>query len=279
MRKDMKKVLVLTGRHGGGPGDSKILRGKEKTRDKDFESAPKKEGMRQRATKAAGYDRKTPDEYLNPLKRFLEKSVGRPWNKVYSEICENMDKRKATGLHIFQHLYDMIETKAYKDPEDGKYYVDGHFWHGRHEVHPGELFVNEAGIIQRKKGKRSDRWNRGKPEPTIEKVQIDQHSFYIKWENIWYNVTFKEVPRYPGMYLARRYGAALSDEAFEKEREKRRRTYYDVLLRKEINPSNTFYKLEEMYGKVAMRDDQDYVRIAIHKQQVSKADKKRHGLV
>lgn len=34
--------------------------------------------------------------------------MGRPWDKVYSEICENMDRRSAVGGHIFQHLWAFI---------------------------------------------------------------------------------------------------------------------------------------------------------------------------
>ena len=41
---------------------------------------------------------------MKPLERFLEKSVGRNWNKVYSEIRERIDPRRAIGLHVLQHL-------------------------------------------------------------------------------------------------------------------------------------------------------------------------------
>src|SRR5439155_25177038 len=55
------------------------------------------------------WDGKELNENLAPLRRFLEKSVGRSWNKVYSEIREQLDHRRATGFHILQHLKQMVQ--------------------------------------------------------------------------------------------------------------------------------------------------------------------------
>jgi len=73
------------------------------------------------------WDRKELNENLGPLQRFLEKSVGRSWNKVYSEIRQQLDHRRATGFHILQHLNEMVQThpgqRAYTelfvDPKTG----------------------------------------------------------------------------------------------------------------------------------------------------------------
>lgn len=58
--------------------------------------------------KPPGWDIKSFGENLNPLWRYLQKQVGRPWNQIFSEICENMDRRSAVGGHIFQHLFDFV---------------------------------------------------------------------------------------------------------------------------------------------------------------------------
>ncbi len=55
------------------------------------------------------WDGKELNENLGPLQRFLEKSVGRSWNKVYSEIREQVDHRRAIGFHILQHLEQMVQ--------------------------------------------------------------------------------------------------------------------------------------------------------------------------
>jgi len=44
--------------------------------------------------------------------------VGRPWNKVYSEIRERIDARSALGLHVLQHLEDYVATNTFL--KDGK---------------------------------------------------------------------------------------------------------------------------------------------------------------
>jgi hypothetical protein len=48
------------------------------------------------------------NENLKPLKRFLERNVGRPWDKVYSELRAGIDTRSAIGLHVMQHLFDYV---------------------------------------------------------------------------------------------------------------------------------------------------------------------------
>ena len=36
---------------------------------------------------------------LSPATRWLESQVGRPWNKVYSELCAKFDRRSLAGMH------------------------------------------------------------------------------------------------------------------------------------------------------------------------------------
>lgn len=56
--------------------------------------------------------RRSFNENLNTLRRFIQANVGRPWDKVYSEICANFDKRKVINDHILIHLFQYVETKA-----------------------------------------------------------------------------------------------------------------------------------------------------------------------
>ncbi len=121
------------------------------------------------------WDGKELNENLAPLRRFLEKSVGRSWNKIYSEIREQMDHRRATGLHILQHLKDMVQ------------------------VHPGEkadtdLFVDPKTGILRK---------RSRPKPAAANRPVDSvHWRGGAWfkliecgaKKLWYVVEY-ELPR------------------------------------------------------------------------------------
>ena len=70
------------------------------------------------ASAASGPSRsgqKSLNENLAPLRRYLERNVGRPWSKVYAEICATLDSRKATGLHILQHLRDFVACDTWLD--------------------------------------------------------------------------------------------------------------------------------------------------------------------
>src|SRR4051812_39531791 len=42
---------------------------------------------------------------LKVVERFLEVNAGRPWNKVYAEICSKVDRRTMKGWHLIDaHL-------------------------------------------------------------------------------------------------------------------------------------------------------------------------------
>ena len=100
MREDMYKVIVERPRRGGN------YRG-EKPAPQDLDDSPKQEGLKRRHR-----DRKWLNENLRPLERYLAAQVGRPWDKVYSEICAGVDRRNTVQQHIHQHLEDFVAMKV-----------------------------------------------------------------------------------------------------------------------------------------------------------------------
>ena len=56
----------------------------------------------------AGYGYRSLNENLSPLRRYLRAQVGHPWEKVFSEICANIDRRNTVQQHIHQHIRDFI---------------------------------------------------------------------------------------------------------------------------------------------------------------------------
>jgi hypothetical protein len=52
------------------------------------------------------------NEHLGPLRRFLDSNVGRPWDKVYSEICRHVDRSNVVQKHILTHLFDYVVTNV-----------------------------------------------------------------------------------------------------------------------------------------------------------------------
>jgi hypothetical protein len=67
---------------------------------------PSHEGMRGRHVRNWGG--KVLNENLAPLRRYLERNVGRPWNKVYSEISAHLRPASAMQQHVRDHLHDFV---------------------------------------------------------------------------------------------------------------------------------------------------------------------------
>jgi hypothetical protein len=73
-------------------------------------------------------DHRSLNENLAPLLRFLEKSIGRPWDEVYSEVREHLRLDSAVQLHVVQHLNWTVTEKTYMG-EDGHVYATDRSWH------------------------------------------------------------------------------------------------------------------------------------------------------
>src|SRR5713226_10677218 len=101
MREDMSRVIVERPRLGGGRT--------RKGRTRPLEDLPKQEGM-QRPHMRSG-DWKMLNENLAPLRRYLERQVGRPWDKVYSEIARHLRVDNAVQQHVRDHLSDFVAVK------------------------------------------------------------------------------------------------------------------------------------------------------------------------
>lgn len=116
MRHDMYKVIVERPRRGGGFRS-------ERPAPLDLDESPTHESLKHRHR-----NRKWLNENLAPLRRFLASQVGRPWDKVYSEICAGIDRRNTVQKHIHQHIEGYVAIHVHL--VDGVLYVD-RFWNGR----------------------------------------------------------------------------------------------------------------------------------------------------
>lgn len=54
---------------------------------------------RNRQANAKGFS-----DFLSPLRGAIRKSIGRPWDDVFGEFCETLDRRGLSGYHIWTHL-------------------------------------------------------------------------------------------------------------------------------------------------------------------------------
>lgn len=198
MREDMDKIIVERPRRKHGrPRREKYGRGKQR----HFDDMPRQIGLRK-----SHKDTSWPNENLAPLRRYLEKQVGRPWNNVYSEITERININSTVQRHILQHVFDYVEANTFIG-SDGKVWTKGGgggFW--RKRLEPIEklnkrdvLYVDpNDGLL--KKLKRPKGWKRPWSGITyVSEFEANRRegpkgTQFHKIEGVWYVVRIAPIP-------------------------------------------------------------------------------------
>ena len=108
MRFDMYKVIVERPRsYRGCRGRSGVDYPRAAlSRARSLDDLPTRESM------GGTYREKFLHENLAPLRRFLLANVGRPWNRVLSEIRACVDAASAVQAHVLQHLDDYVASRV-----------------------------------------------------------------------------------------------------------------------------------------------------------------------
>jgi hypothetical protein len=101
MRDDMHRVIINRAR--------KLQTAARKGRSRKLDELPTKQGML-RGVRERGGD-KTFRDHLKPLRRYLEKQVGRPWNKVFSEMMTGRRFDSTIHRHLVTHIEDFVAIK------------------------------------------------------------------------------------------------------------------------------------------------------------------------
>lgn len=124
------------------------------------------------------------NENLAPLRRYLQKQVGRPWQKVHSEILKGIDTRSAVGLHVLQHVEDFVDTDVVIENR-----VVYRVACGRRVPMTQGLYVHpRTGLLRALTGPRRPRT----PKPTqVECVQITETSYFEKRDGLWFRVEYR----------------------------------------------------------------------------------------
>jgi hypothetical protein len=184
MRKDMSKVVIERPRRGHSlPSVKTGLRIRGYDSEEEYSELPNRISGRRLAKRSGWY--KNFSDLLGPLRKFLRGNVGRPWDKVYSELSENLDKRKATGLHVFQHVEFEVALHCF-EAEDGKIYDREKM--NRHEhpvkglyVHPRTRLLCWKEPVSWQRHQRAEQ-----AKKPIRRVPIGGNQQYIKLKSIWY---------------------------------------------------------------------------------------------
>ncbi|TXI45467.1 MAG: hypothetical protein E6Q50_16945 [Lysobacter sp.] len=192
MRADMYKVIVERPRRGGG------MRG-EDSAPIDLDDSPRQEGLRRRHRR-----HKWLNENLAPLRRYLASQVGRPWDKVFSDICAGIDRRNTVQRHIHQHLEDFVAIRVYD--VDGVFQIDGRWrgrvpladhWAPKFYVHPrhGLLCVNEDRIQTRRDyaRKRKASLRAAREDRCVNRRILDASTQLHRIDGVWYRVELSAI--------------------------------------------------------------------------------------
>ena len=194
MREDMFKVIVERPRLGSRHAMRTKLR---------YDKVPGRKHVtgRRMALEATGWT-KCLNENLAPLKRYLHKQTGRPWNKVYSEICQHLDTGSTVKQHVRDHLTDFILVDVTL-ARDGSFMASIHWgrpmapeqWWAKLYVDPNDGLIKRTDKLCRKLGLRHyrDKWRaeakrRAHGEPSQDVRVISDTRFLVKLKGCWFQI-------------------------------------------------------------------------------------------
>ena len=255
MRADMFKVIVERPRRRG---TKRVQAGVKRLRD-DMEG-PDKLAMR------VGYEYRELNENLAPLRRYLHAQIGRPWRKVFSEICGCIDRRHTVQQHVHQHLRDFIAVDVAWRNGVLVDLAEPPTW-GRWSIRQ-ELYVDpDSGLVRQ--NKRANEWRRAR-DARREREQAEVHARrrvisedrqLLLLAGLWFEVVLQKLPN------------ALVTHAIVKGRRVRQLradSRYDVVLRKLVSRERDDEERISIYGGAEL--------FATSKRQLSKREIKDHHL-
>ena len=182
MRSDMPQVLIERPRRGSR------MRGyrRQRTINKRarLEDEPRFESIRRRKAGTEKWFR----DLFGPVRRFLRRNVGRPWDLVFSEICEHARLDNVAQQHLRRHVRDFVVTNVQKI--DGRLYGNPG-WGGLWPLRPGwfgQYYVcPDTGLLKMVEKK-------PRPKGPGDRIMIDKTRQYHRINGEWYAVALRPVP-------------------------------------------------------------------------------------
>lgn len=259
MRKDMAKVLVERPRLI----DSTEHRGRKLA----HELLPKSIGVRRAVREAGGF--KQLNENLAPLRRYLERQVGRPWNKVFSEIAANLKSTNTVQQHVRDHIKDFVQLHPH---------AAARVWAGSERRWFQPLYVDPRdGIL-----KRTDKldWYKALSKPAaaqpVDRVALSADRELRQLEGLWFEVRLAPLPSPDYRTVLRPATPLHSGKARE------------IAVRQLVTPAVVDAvtgravcagpELDEARAWKDFRQTNPSRTYAVSKRQLSRAELRRHGL-
>lgn len=189
MRADMSRVIVERPRRGG------LFR---RGRSLPIEEMPLKQGMRR--PYKIGQNWKQLNENLAPLRRYLERQVGRPWDKVYSEIAAHLRTDNTVQQHVREHLRDFVAVTprrlygtVYGYPEWTKTHYS-QLWHQPFYVDERDGILKRTDRLPEEKARRRADRSRTRLPQHADRVRLDDNRELRQIDGLWYELRLAVMP-------------------------------------------------------------------------------------
>jgi hypothetical protein len=123
------------------------------------------------------------------LRRYLERQVSRPWDKVYSEIAECLRVDSTVQQHVRDHLHDFV---AIKPRRVARWYRGGTLWCQPLYVDPvSGLLCRTEDLPEERQRRRAERNRAAAP---VERIELADDSELRLISGLWYHVRLAPLP-------------------------------------------------------------------------------------
>jgi len=180
MRNDFTSVIVERARYGRSRVVPKGADSFNRISEDEEDDAPTHQSMRA----PWRHNRKERRDHLSPLRRYLRAQVGRPWNDVYSDICQVFISG-AYGNRLREFVSWEVDVSVKE--------VDGELVNDRgYAVYADSLYVHpQTGVLTRSPSRTRRRW---KNKPRFESVDLSSRQKLVKVDGLWFVVSLATIP-------------------------------------------------------------------------------------
>ena len=193
MRSDMGRVVIERPRAGSSNESPKVRHFPGRIDEEgDFDGLTR---LPSSANKINGFVPRIPDksftDVLGPLRRYLHKNVGRPWDKIYSEATASLKSGGWGVHHVFtNHFLGEVDRTVYEDETGALVSLSHSNRFGRlpvwgFYVHPRTGLLCHARPPRRRVSPRRD-------PNDVKLIQRKDGAFYVRIKDLWFIARYEE---------------------------------------------------------------------------------------
>lgn len=193
MRKDFGRVVIERERSGSSARNLKMRKtGRFQMEAPEWENWDYDGPLKVRTNGLYGvkhvYDRKVGEkqfsDVLGPVHGYLHKSIGRPWNDVFSELTTALGR----GSHPIRHV---LTSHALSEVDTNTYLKDGRVYAQPYSRVYGDYYVDPRdGTLRKEKDKPRSRYR----EPVLDRHYWQKGLWFVRIDRIWYLGSYTKNP-------------------------------------------------------------------------------------